>query len=85
MASDLPRANLQPLSLYVPEPKFRPGDTVDFTQVAIPPAGDVRRPDTADHGQRHHARSPDEDGAPARVVDHAERLVVPARPRALTG
>jgi 2-oxoisovalerate dehydrogenase E1 component alpha subunit len=51
MASDLPRANLQPLSLYVPEPKFRPGDTVDFTQVAIPAAGDVRRPDTADRAE----------------------------------
>ena len=51
MASDIPRANLQPLSLYVPEPKFRPGDTVDFTEVAIPPAGDVRRPDTADRAE----------------------------------
>ena len=51
MASDTPRANLQPLSLYVPEPKFRPGDTVDFTQVAIPAAGDVRRPDTADRAE----------------------------------
>lgn len=48
MASDSPRANLQPLSLYVPEPRFRPGDTVDFTEVAIPAAGDTRRPDTAD-------------------------------------
>jgi 2-oxoisovalerate dehydrogenase E1 component alpha subunit len=51
MASDIPRANLQPLSLYVPEPKFRPGDTVDFTEVAIPPAGDVRRPDIADRAE----------------------------------
>ena len=51
MASDLPRANLQPLSLYVPEPKFRPGDTVDFTQVTIPAAGEVRRPDTADRAE----------------------------------
>jgi 2-oxoisovalerate dehydrogenase E1 component alpha subunit len=48
MASDIPRANLQPLSLYVPEPKFRPGDTVDFTEVAIPAAGATRRPDIAD-------------------------------------
>ena len=48
MASDIPRANLQPLSLYVPEPKFRPGDTVDFTEVPIPAAGSTRRPDTAD-------------------------------------
>ena len=51
MASDSPRANLQPLSLYVPEPKFRPGDTVDFTEVAIPAAGEARRPDTADRAE----------------------------------
>ncbi|WP_010183147.1 3-methyl-2-oxobutanoate dehydrogenase (2-methylpropanoyl-transferring) subunit alpha [Sphingomonas sp. PAMC 26605] len=42
------KPNLAPLSLYVPEPKFRPGDTVDFTQVQIPAAGEARRPDTAD-------------------------------------
>ena len=48
MASEPPRANLPRLSLHVPEPKFRPGDAVDFTAVTIPPAGDVRRPDSAD-------------------------------------
>ena len=48
MAGDTPRANLQPLSLHVPEPKFRPGDTVDFTSVDIPAADATRRPDTAD-------------------------------------
>ena len=48
MTGDHLRANLPPLSLHVPEPKFRPGDAVDFTEVTIPPAGDVRRPDTAD-------------------------------------
>src|ERR1700761_4878797 len=48
MAGDPVRPNLQPLSLHVPEPKFRPGDTVDFTQVTLPAAGEVRRPDTAD-------------------------------------
>src|SRR5471030_552008 len=42
------KPNLAPLSLYVPEPKFRPGDAVDFTQVPIPPAGKARRPDPAD-------------------------------------
>jgi 2-oxoisovalerate dehydrogenase E1 component alpha subunit len=47
MASDIPRANLKPLSLHVPEPKFRPGDTVDFSEVDVPAAGSVRRPDTA--------------------------------------
>lgn len=42
------RGNLPPLSLHVPEPKFRPGDAVDFADVPIPPAGTARRPDTAD-------------------------------------
>ncbi|WP_447410892.1 hypothetical protein, partial [Clostridium perfringens] len=37
MAGEHNRANLQPLSLHVPEPKFRPGDTVDFAAVDVPP------------------------------------------------
>ena len=48
MASDHPHANLPKLSLHVPEPQFRPGDTVDFAAVDVPPAGEARRPDTAD-------------------------------------
>ncbi|WP_267397416.1 MULTISPECIES: 3-methyl-2-oxobutanoate dehydrogenase (2-methylpropanoyl-transferring) subunit alpha [unclassified Sphingomonas] len=47
MAGEHPRANLQPLSLHVPEPRFRPGDAVDFAAVDIPAAGAVRRPDSA--------------------------------------
>ncbi|GJL96132.1 MAG: 3-methyl-2-oxobutanoate dehydrogenase (2-methylpropanoyl-transferring) subunit alpha [Hyphococcus sp.] len=35
----------EPLSLYVPEPEFRPGDEPDFSNVSIPEAGSVRRPD----------------------------------------
>ena len=34
----------KPLSLHVPEPEFRPGDTPDFSNVPIPKAGSVRRP-----------------------------------------
>jgi len=48
------RANLQPLSLHVPEPKFRPGDAVDFASVDVPPAGSARRPDTADKPDSFH-------------------------------
>ncbi|MHA0329002.1 thiamine pyrophosphate-dependent enzyme [Sphingomonas melonis] len=48
MAGEHPRANLQPLRLHVPEPKFRPGDPVDFVGVDIPPAGAARRPDTTE-------------------------------------
>jgi 2-oxoisovalerate dehydrogenase E1 component alpha subunit len=33
-----------PLSLHVPEPEFRPGSRPDFSGVAIPKAGSVRRP-----------------------------------------
>ncbi|MPY74019.1 MAG: 3-methyl-2-oxobutanoate dehydrogenase (2-methylpropanoyl-transferring) subunit alpha [Alphaproteobacteria bacterium] len=32
------------LSLHVPEPAVRPGDTPDFSNVTIPKAGSVRRP-----------------------------------------
>lgn len=39
-----PRTNLPPLSLHVPEPKFRPGDEADFSDIVIPPAGSVARP-----------------------------------------
>ncbi len=33
-----------PLSLHVPEPEVRPGDTPDFSSVKIPKAGSVPRP-----------------------------------------
>lgn len=35
------------LSLHIPEPKFRPGDTVDFSHLQIPEVGQARRPDEA--------------------------------------
>lgn len=35
----------KPLSLHVPEPEFRPGDKVDFSDVPIPQAGSVPRPE----------------------------------------
>ncbi len=34
-----------PLSLSVPEPKCRPGDTPDFSDFVIPKAGEARRPE----------------------------------------
>ena len=39
------RGNLPPLDLYVPEPKFRPGDPVDYSHLEIPAAGKLARPD----------------------------------------
>src|ERR1700740_1817195 len=35
------------LSLHIPEPKVRPGDQPDFSDVKIPAAGSVPRPDIA--------------------------------------
>lgn len=35
------------LELHVPEPRYRPGDTVDFSHLVIPPAGVQSRPDEA--------------------------------------
>ena len=36
------------LALHVPEPKFRPGDTVDFSHIPIPEAG-AAEDRSADH------------------------------------
>ena len=44
MTSESGGRNLRPLSLYVPEPRFRPGDAVDFSDFDVPPAGSVARP-----------------------------------------
>lgn len=44
MPGDVKRANLKPLSLHVPEPRFRPGDKADFSDIAVPPAGSAPRP-----------------------------------------
>lgn len=41
------RGNLPPLEFYVPEPRYRPGDIVDYSHLVIPEAGLVRRPDEA--------------------------------------
>ena len=46
-----PRGNLPPLDLYVPEPKYRPGDTVDYTHLEIPEPGLLARPDEACEAQ----------------------------------
>ncbi len=40
-----PRGNLPPLELHVPEPPYRPGDPVDYSHLAVPPAGAQPRPD----------------------------------------
>jgi 2-oxoisovalerate dehydrogenase E1 component alpha subunit len=77
MASEHPRANLPPLSLHVPEPKFRPGDAVDFVGVDVPPAGSAPRPDTAEapRAMTHLAYTL------VRVLDENGQAVGPWNPR----
>ncbi|MEW4448154.1 3-methyl-2-oxobutanoate dehydrogenase (2-methylpropanoyl-transferring) subunit alpha [Qipengyuania sp. JC766] len=41
--------NKPALSLHVPEPKFRPGDAVDFSHLRITQPGEQARPDEACH------------------------------------
>ena len=43
-AGDLDASDHGPLSLYVPEPAYRPGDNPDFSDVDIARAGSVPRP-----------------------------------------
>jgi len=45
-------ANRPVLSLHVPEPKYRPGDAVDFSYLAVPQAGAQARPDETCHASQ---------------------------------
>ena len=74
---DDPRRNLPPLSLHVPEPRFRPGDAVDFADFDPGAAGSVARPpiDAAPDTMRDHAYSL------VRVLDDAGNAVGPWDPR----
>jgi 2-oxoisovalerate dehydrogenase E1 component alpha subunit len=42
-----PQDNLAPLHLHVPEPKFRPGDQPDFSDIVVPSVDAIPRPDEA--------------------------------------
>lgn len=74
--ADVPR-NLPPLSLHVPEPKFRPGDAVDFAAVEVPPAGAQPRPDTAADPASFHELA----YTLVRVLDDEGNAVGPWNPR----
>ena len=62
------RANRPALALHVPEPKYRPGDTPDFSTIAVPAAGTAPRPDVAAKAEEtfplctHLVRVLDDDG-----------------------
>lgn len=71
------RRNAPALALHVPEPPYRPGDTPDFSSIAVPPAGAAPRPDTI---------APARDTFPltdalVRVLDDEGRAVGPWDPK----
>jgi 2-oxoisovalerate dehydrogenase E1 component alpha subunit len=41
------KSNLAPLRLHIPEPKFRPGDEADFSDISVPPVDAIAKPDEA--------------------------------------
>ena len=49
------RRNAPKLALHVPEPRFRPGDTPDFSNIEIPAAGSAPRPDSGAPASETHA------------------------------
>ncbi|MCB2076026.1 MAG: 3-methyl-2-oxobutanoate dehydrogenase (2-methylpropanoyl-transferring) subunit alpha [Novosphingobium sp.] len=72
-----PRGNLPPLELYVPEPRYRPGDPVDYSHLQIPEAGRQPRPDEACEPGETHPLCTDM----IRVLDGEYRAVGPWDPR----
>jgi 2-oxoisovalerate dehydrogenase E1 component alpha subunit len=76
LASDA-RPNLPPLSLHVPEPRFRPGDAVDFAAVEVPAAGAAPRPDSAAEARGFT----DLAYTMVRVLDEEARAVGPWNPQ----
>ena len=47
--ADQKRDNLAPLKLHVPEPKYRPGDSVDFSDIEVPDVDALPKPDENSH------------------------------------
>ncbi|HEY1146752.1 MAG TPA: 3-methyl-2-oxobutanoate dehydrogenase (2-methylpropanoyl-transferring) subunit alpha [Allosphingosinicella sp.] len=77
MTSKTERRNRPALSLHVPEPNARPGDTPDYSHLAIPAAGSVARPDVSVAASeiRGHAYTL------VRVLDDAGKAVGPWDPK----
>ncbi len=46
--------NLAPLKLHIPEPKFRPGDAADFTDIIVPAVDEISIPDESVHPSKIH-------------------------------
>ena len=77
MADEKTKSNLPPLTLHIPEPKFRPGDMVDYSDLEIPQAGAQARPDihTAPKDMRDMVYDM------IRVLDDDDRAVGPWDPK----
>ncbi|MDE8653226.1 3-methyl-2-oxobutanoate dehydrogenase (2-methylpropanoyl-transferring) subunit alpha [Novosphingobium album (ex Liu et al. 2023)] len=71
------RGNLPPLELHVPEPRYRPGDAVDYSYLAIPEAGKQPRPDETCPAAETFPLCDDL----IRVLDEDHRAVGPWNPR----
>ncbi|MFL6855370.1 MAG: 3-methyl-2-oxobutanoate dehydrogenase (2-methylpropanoyl-transferring) subunit alpha, partial [Sphingomicrobium sp.] len=71
------RRNAPTLALHVPEPKYRPGDAPDFSDIAIPAAGSAPRPDTKVAAAETHPLTTDL----VRVLDDAGKAVGPWNPK----
>jgi 2-oxoisovalerate dehydrogenase E1 component alpha subunit len=51
---DVRKDNLAPLQLHIPEPKFRPGDAADFSDIVVPNVDAITMPDEAIHPSQMH-------------------------------
>ena len=77
MSSPELKKNRPSLSLHIPAPKCRPGDKPDFSNVIIPDAGAVPRPDIAAHPREMMNLA----WSLIRVLDSKGRAVGPWDPR----
>jgi len=71
------RPNLPPLRLHVPEPKYRPGDAVDYGDLDIPAAGVAPRPAASAPPDTFHELA----YSMVRVLDDAHAAVGPWDPK----
>jgi 2-oxoisovalerate dehydrogenase E1 component alpha subunit len=71
------RRNAPKLALHVPEPLYRPGDTPDFSRIAVPPAGSTPCPDSNVAAAETHALTTQL----VRVLDENGKAVGPWDPK----
>ena len=77
MTGETGRRNLPPLELHVPEPKFRPGDRADYSDLVIPAAGAAFRPEADARPDSFHELA----FSLVRVLDDEGNAVGPWDPR----